>query len=207
MLNIIIADDHPLIREGFKRILQNEIDIKVQSEASNGDELIELVRRKRPDVVILDLTMPGRHGLDVVKELKMQYSSMPVIVVSMHPVDRFAVRAIRLGASAYLTKESAPQELVKAIRKVVGGQRYITPTVGAQLANLIGDPDKATPHETLSTREWQVLCLIASGRSTHDVSKELCIGVNTVNTYRARVLEKLNLKSNVDLGVCPDNRF
>ncbi len=199
MLNIIIADDHPLIREGFKRILHEEPDLHVQGEASSGDELFQLVRGHRPDMVILDLTMPGKHGLDIIKELKLEFPSLPVLIVSMHPEDRFAVRAIRLGASAYLTKDSAPYELVKAIRKVIGGERYITPSVGAQLARAVGGSGKQSAHESLSNREMQVLCLLASGKSTNEIAKDLCISINTVNTYRTRILEKLNLKSNVDL--------
>jgi len=201
MLNVIIADDHPLIREGFRRILESEIDLKVVSEASNGEELLRLVRNNVPGLVIMDLSMPGRHGLDVLQELKLEFPGLPLVIVSMHPEERFAVRAIRLGASAYLTKESAPQELVKAVRIVMGGQKYITSKVGSQLANAIGDSNARLLHESLSNRELQVLCLLASGRSTRDISKELYISANTVHTYRARILEKLSLKSNVDLSL------
>ncbi len=199
MIRVIIADDHPLVREGLKRILQPEQDIQVQYEASNGDQLLELVREHGPDLVVLDLTMPGKNGLDVLKELRVLSPKLPVVVLSMHPEARFAVRAIRSGASAYITKENTLQELAKAIRAAVSGNRYITPAVGAQLARVVGNEGGKAPHDSLSDREYQVFCLLAAGKSVAHVADELFLSTNTVNTYRSRIFEKLGAKSNVEL--------
>jgi len=200
-MRIVIADDHPLVREGIKRILQTERDIQIEYEASNGTDLLSFVRGHNPDLVILDLTMPGKSGLDVLKELRALSPKLPIVVLSMHPEDRFAVRAIRSGASAYITKENALKELATAIRTVISGNRYITPAVGAQLARVVGTRGGKAPHESLSDREFQVFLLLAAGKSVAQISQELYLSVNTVNTYRTRILEKIGVKSNVELAL------
>ena len=198
-IKILIADDHPLIREGLQKILKEESDMEVRYEARNTQELLELVQHHNLDVVVMDISMPGRSGLDALRELKQHAPKLPVLVLSMHPEERFAVRAIKLGAAGYLTKETAPQELVKAIRKVVLGGKYITPQVAEKLAIEVGAPAEKAPHEILSEREYQLLRLIASGKSIKKIAKELCLSVNTVYSYRINLLEKMNMKSDIEL--------
>lgn len=200
MINVIVADDHPLVREGLKKVVEKgTIDIKIMHEASNGHELLEALKEKRPDIIILDIAMPGRSGLDILKDIKGRYAHIPVLILSMHPEDRFAIRALKSGAAGYLTKSSISDELVKAIRRVVNGKRYISASVAEKLAQQVDMNSKESLHETLSDREYQVLCMIASGKKVGDIAKELSLSTQTVHTYRARVKEKMNLKSNVEL--------
>src|SRR6266849_5609089 len=165
MIKILIADDHPLVREGLKKILKDESDMEVQFEARNSQEVLEFIEGHDLDAVVMDISMPGKSGLDALKEIRQRFPKLPILFLSMHPEDRFAVRAIRLGAAGYLTKESAPRELVKAIRKVVRGGKYITQTVAEKLALEVEAAPEKPIHETLSDREFQILCLIASGKS------------------------------------------
>ncbi|HSP06032.1 MAG TPA: response regulator transcription factor [Acidobacteriota bacterium] len=199
MLRILIGDDHALIREGLKKILKAAQDIAVVSEAQNAREVIEEVKKQELDVVILDISLPGKSGLELLKDLKQDYPRLPVLILSMHPEDRFAVRALKAGAAGYVTKESAVEELVKAIRKVVQGRKYVSPALAEKLAfDLETDTGKA-PHENLSDREYQVLCLIAVGKSVREIAGELFLSISTVNTYRARILEKMNMKTDAEL--------
>ncbi len=199
MIRILIADDHPLVREGLKKILKEESDMDVRCEASNSQEVLQHLEQHSLDAVVMDISMPGKSGLDILKDIRQRFPKLPILFLSMHPADRFAVRALRLGAAGYLTKESAPRELVRAIRKVVQGGKYITKKVAEELALDVEAPREKPPHETLSDREFEILRLIASGKSVKDISEELSLSRHTVNTYRARVLEKMNMKSNVDL--------
>ncbi|MDI6765382.1 MAG: response regulator transcription factor [Bacteroidota bacterium] len=199
MIKILIADDHPLIREGLKKTLKEETDMKVVCEAKNGSEVLDLINKNKVDVIVMDLSMPGLSGLETMKELKKQSSDLPVLILSMHPEERFAIRALKAGASGYLTKDNAPQGLAEAIRKVVRGGRYITPSLAEKLSFEIETNCKKQPHELLSDREFQIFCLIASGKSIKEISDMLFLSINTVNTYRVRILEKMNMKTNIEI--------
>jgi two-component system, NarL family, invasion response regulator UvrY len=202
MINILLADDHPYLRRGLIQILVDEFPGAVIGEASNVTELLEQAQKQRWDVVVLDLTMPGRGGLEGLHELKRLCPSLPVLVLSMHPEDQFAVRVLRAGGAGYLTKESAPQELVHAIKTIWKGGKYITPNTAELLAaHLHQHGDSEQPlHNTLSDREHQVFRLIAAGRTITDISDQLSLSVKTISTYRSRILTKLNLKTNADLA-------
>lgn len=202
MIRVMIADDHPLVREGLNKVLtKGTIDIAVVGEASNASELLNMLSKQRPDIVILDIAMPGRSGMDVLKDIKKLYPQLPVLMLSMHPEERFAVRALKAGASGYMTKTSISDDLVSAIRVIVQQKkRYISPEVGEQLAQQIDSNNKNTPHEMLSDREYEVLCMIASGKKVSTIAKELSLSVQTIHTYRARLKEKMNMKSNVELA-------
>ena len=199
MIRALIADDHAVVRQGLIQILGNIPEITVAGEAINGQEVLDKVRAEAWDVVILDISMPDRSGLDILKQLKAERPKLPVLVLSMHSEDQYAVRALKAGASGYLTKDSAPDELVKAIRKVVSGGRYVGSCLAERLAFEIGADSSKLPHETLSDREFQVLRLIASGKSVTEIATELSLSSKTVSTYRVRLLQKMNLKTNAEL--------
>jgi DNA-binding NarL/FixJ family response regulator len=202
MINILLADDHPYLRRGLIQILIDEFPGAVIGEASNVPELLEQAQKQRWDVVVLDLTMPGRGGLEGLHELKRLCPSLPVLVLSMHPEDQFAVRVLRAGGAGYLTKESAPQELVHAIKTIWKRGKYITPNTAELLAAQLhqhGDSEQPL-HNSLSDREHQVFSLIAAGRTITDISDQLSLSVKTISTYRSRILTKLNLKTNADLA-------
>jgi len=199
MINILIADDHPVVLEGLKQIVAETPDIAIKGEAKNGQEVLEQVRTRQWDVVVLDITMPGIHGLDLLKRLKAQRPRVSVLVLSVHPEDEYAVRLLRAGASGYLNKRSVSNELVEAIRKVAHGGKYVSPALAEKLAfELDVDYDKP-PHERLSDREFQVFCLIASGKTVTEIADELSLSAKTVSTYRSRVLEKMNMQRNAEL--------
>ncbi len=202
MINILLADDHPYLRRGLSQILTDEFPGVVIGEASNVPELLEQAQKHRWDVVVLDLTMPGRGGLEGLHELKRLLPHLPVLVLSVHPEDQFAVRVLRAGGAGYLTKESAPQELVHAIKVILRGGKYITPKAAELLASHLqqhGDHDQPL-HSLLSDREDQVFRLIAGGSTITEIADQLSLSIKTVSTYRARILEKLNLKTNADLA-------
>ncbi len=199
MIKILIADDHPVVRQGLKQVLADESDMKVSGEAANANELLQKVRRESWDIVLLDITMPGRGGLEVLKDLRRERGKLPVLVLSMHPEDQFGVRVLKAGAAGYMTKYSAPEELVKAIRKVCAGGKYISPLLAEQLAARLDADEPRPPHEFLSDREYQVMCLIASGKKVGAIAKDLSLSVKTISTYRLRVLEKMLLKTNAEL--------
>ena len=199
MIRIFIADDHALIREGFKKILNMEKDIKVVGEGINAFETINYIEKNDFNVLILDINLPDKNGLDVLKEVKIIKPELYVLILSMHPEDRFAIRAIKAGASGYITKESAPDELVKAIRKVNGGGRYISAHLAEKLVFDMQSKSDKPVYEVLSDREFQVLRLIASGKTMGEISLELNLAVTTISTYRSRILEKLNLRTNAEL--------
>ena len=198
MIKILVADDHPIVRRGLKEILAEESDMQVGGEAATAEEVFRKVRAEPWDVVLLDITMPGG-GLDVLKELRRLYPKLSVLVLSMHPEDQFGLRVLKLGAAGYMTKESAPEELVKAIRKVCQGGKYVSSSLAEKLAFHLEDDRLKPPHEALSDREYQVMCLIASGKRVSDIAQELSLSVKTVSTYRARILEKMKLKNNAEL--------
>ncbi|OHD70946.1 MAG: DNA-binding response regulator [Spirochaetes bacterium RBG_16_49_21] len=199
MKKIIIADDHEIVRAGLKQIIAGDSDMVVAGEATNGQELLEMVRKKKYDVVLLDIKMPGRSGLEILKQLKLEQPSLPVLVLSMHPEEQYAVRTIKAGASGYITKETAPEKLKEAIHKVCRGGKYISPTLAEKLADSIADSRNNPLHEYLTDREFQVLCMIASGKRITDIARELFLSVKTISTYRQRILEKMHLKNNAEL--------
>jgi len=199
MLKILIADDHPIVRKGLKQILSEESDMGVVGEAQNSQEVLELVQKQDWDIVILDITMPGRGGIDVLKELKHERPKLPVLMLSVHPEDQYAVRALKAHASGYMTKDSAPEELVKAIRKILRGGKYISSTLAEKLAFDLETETEKPLHETLSDREHQVLLMIASGKTVSKIAEELSLSVKTIDTYRARILEKKKMRTNAEL--------
>jgi len=199
MIRIIIADDHALIRKGLIQIVSRHGDIQVVGEASNAGELMDAVQRIPCDLVVLDITMPGRSGLDVLADLKYCRRDLPVLILSMHAEDQFAVRVLRAGAAGYLSKDTAPEELVRAIRLVHSGSRYISPTLAQELATGLLVGGSRPLHETLSDREHEVMRLLAQGRTVSQIAEDLSLSVKTVSTYRARVLEKLSLPNTAAL--------
>jgi DNA-binding NarL/FixJ family response regulator len=199
MIRVCVVDDHALVREGLKRIIAENPGMAVTSEAGDGHEALKVINDQPCDVVLLDITMPNKSGLDVLKQLHAESPRLPVLVLSMHAEEQYAVRVLRAGAAGYLTKESAPAKLVQAIRKVVRGGKYVSPTLAERLVyDLDSDSSKAA-HEILSDREYQVLCMIASGRTVTMIAVELGLSVKTISTYRVRILEKLNMKNNAEL--------
>ncbi len=199
MIRVLIADDHPVVRRGLRRILEDEVDMEVAGEAQNSQEALDLVSKKKCDVLVLDIEMPGRSGLDVLKDMKMRQPKLPVLVLSIHPEEQFAVRVLRAGAAGYLSKESAPEELVKAIRTVYGGGKYISASVANKLASELDRGTGKALHETLSDREFEVLEMIASGKAVSQIARELSFSVKTISTYRARILAKMGMKTNAEL--------
>lgn len=199
MINILIADDHPVVRKGMKQIIEEATDMKITDEASNGAEVLSKISKDDFDIILLDITMPGRSGLEILKEARKIKPKIPIIVLSIHPEQQYAIRALKAGASGYLTKSSAPEELVTAVRIVSEGRKYISPSLAELLASdLIADKEKL-PHETLSNREYQIMCLLCSGKRLTDISEELCLSVKTISTYRTRILKKMNMKTNAEL--------
>jgi DNA-binding NarL/FixJ family response regulator len=198
MLKILIADDHPVFRRGLKQIIAETTDIVVADEAADGLEVLNKVKVGDFDVVLLDISMPGKTGIDVLAQLKYERPKLPVLMLSMHPEEQYAVRALRAGASGYLTKESAPDELVGAIRKVSAGGKYVSASLAERLASLLQKAEQL-PHDILSHREYQVMCLMASGKTVSEIAKELLLSVKTISTYRSRILEKMKMKNNAEL--------
>jgi DNA-binding NarL/FixJ family response regulator len=199
MIKILIADDHAILRRGLKEILMRELDAVTWGEAENGEQVIEQIQSRDWDLLILDITMPGRGGLDVLKNLKALRPRLPVLVLSMHPEDQYGKRVLKAGASGYMNKESAPEELMKAVRKLLGGGRYVSPALAETLASDLSQDTGRPAHETLSDREFEVLCKIASGKTVGQIAEELHLSVTTVSTYRARIIEKMNMSTTAEL--------
>jgi two-component system invasion response regulator UvrY len=199
MIKILIADDHPIVRKGLKQILAETPNIIVAGEANNGAEVLTKVLKNEYDMVLLDISMPGRDGIDTLKELKDLKPNLPVLVLSIHPEDQYAVRVLRAGAYGYLTKESAAEELISAIRTVSLGRKYISPSVAEKLVFNLNNNAPKQPHEKLSDREYQVMDLIASGKTVKEISEDLSLSVKTISTYRARILEKMKMKNIAEL--------
>jgi DNA-binding NarL/FixJ family response regulator len=198
-IKILIADDHAIVREGLKQIVAEEKDIQVAGEAENAEQMMELLEKEKWSLIILDINMPGKSGLEALKDIKQLYPALPVLILSMFSEDQYGIRALKAGASGYLKKVSAPTELVSAIRKIVSGGKYINPSLAEKLADKFGETQKKSLHENLSDREYQIMCNIALGKSAEEIAQELSISINTVYTYRNRILEKMSLKSNVEL--------
>jgi DNA-binding NarL/FixJ family response regulator len=198
MIKVIIVDDHPVVRRGLKQIIEDEPDMQVAGEAKNAGECFSLVRKTDCTLVLLDITLPDRSGFDVLKQLKYEHPKLPVLMLSVHSEDQYGLRFIKAGASGYLMKEGAPEELVKAIRKVNAGSKYVSASLAEKLISRLGVFD-SPPHENLSDREFQILCLIAGGKSLKGIADELCISGKTVSTYRTRILEKMKMSTNADL--------
>jgi two-component system invasion response regulator UvrY len=199
IIKVFIADDHAIVREGLKQILAETRDIVVAGEAENGLDAIKLFRKSECQVMLLDISMPDRSGIEVLKQIKKEKPELAVLMLSMHREDQYAIRSLKAGASGYLTKQSAPKELVTAIRQVATGLKYISPALAQELANHVGDDHEAPLHDTLSDREYQTLTMIASGKTVGVIAKELSLSVKTVSEYRARLLVKMKLKNSAEL--------
>ncbi len=199
MIRILIADDHPVVRQGLKQTIAELPDAVTVDEATDGMEALNMARMGNYDVAILDIAMPGKNGIDVLEEIKYEKPNLPVLMLTMYPEEQLAVRALKIGASGYLTKASAPDELVSAIQKVLSGGKYVSSSLAEHLASLLHQTEQQ-PHETLSNREYQVMCLIASGKTTAEIAKELFLSIKTISTYRSRILEKMGMKNNVELA-------
>jgi len=199
MLKVLISDDHTLVRKGLRHILLDTKDVGVVDEARDGKETISKVCAHDYDVVLLDISLPGRSGIDVLKQLKALKPKLPVLILSMHPEEQYAVRSLKAGASGYLTKESAPDELLEAVQRLAKGGKFITPSLAEKLASEVGGKSENMPHETLSDREYQVMCMIASGKTVKEISVDLDLSAKTISTHRARILEKMGMKNNANL--------
>jgi len=198
-IKVFIADDHAIVREGLKQILAETRDIVVAGEAENGLDAIKLFRKSGCQVMLLDISLPDRNGIDVLKQIKKDKPELAVLMLSMHREDQYAIRSLKAGAAGYLTKQSAPRELVNAIRQVAAGQKYVSPALAQELANQVGDDHAQPLHETLSDREYQTLTMIASGKTVGAIAQELSLSVKTVSEYRARLLVKMKLKNSAEL--------
>ena len=199
-LRVLIADDHFIVREGLKQIIKTIPDLILAGEADNGEKVLEIVERENIDLVLLDIHMPGKSGLDVLKELRQKRPKLPVLVISVYEEDLYAIRALKAGASGYLTKASAPDELALAIDKAKSGGRYVSQELAEKLALNLGFDDGKLAHEKLSKREIEVFTLIANGRSLTEIATELNLSIATISTHRAHVLEKMNLGNNVEIA-------
>ena len=198
-IRVLIADDHAIVRQGLRQILSDTPDLTVSGEAENGVQAVQMVRAGEWDVVLMDVSMPDRNGIDALKLIKKEYPRLPVLILSMYPEEQYAIRALKAGAAGYLTKQSAPELLVTAIRQVASGKKYVSPSLAEELANAIGDDSERPPHEKLSDREYQTLCMIASGKTPTEIAEALNLSVKTVSVYRTRLLEKMNLRNNAEL--------
>ena len=199
MTRILVVDDHAIVRQGLKQILADTPDLVVAGEASTGQEALEKVRTGQWDVVILNISLPDRSGVTVLEQLKTQYPDLPVLMLSMHAEEQYAVRVMKAGAAGYLPKESAPDQLVSAIHKVARGGKYVSPTLMEKFVSDLGTDPKKPRHEILSAREFQVLCMIAGGKSLTEIAEDLGVSVKTISTHRTRMLKKMGLKTNADL--------
>jgi two-component system invasion response regulator UvrY len=198
MIRVIIVDDHPVVRRGLRQIIAAEQDMQVVGEAENAKEGIRVIREVACDAVILDITLPDASGLDVLGQLKSVHPTLPVLIMSIHEEEQYALRVLKTGASGYLMKNSIPEELIKAIRKIISGGKYISLSLAERLASELASPE--TPlHEKLSDREFQIICMIASGKSLKEIGDALCISGKTVSSYRSRILEKMCMSTNADL--------
>jgi DNA-binding NarL/FixJ family response regulator len=199
MIRVLIADDHAILRRGLREILMRELEGAVCGEAKDSIEVMVRIQQSEWDLAILDITMPGRSGLDVLNDLKVARPKMPVLVLSMHAEDQYAKRVLRAGAAGYMNKESAPEELIKAVRKVLAGGRYVSAALAENLVSDLSEDSKRPIHESLSNREFEVLRMFASGKTVGQIAEELRLGVTTVSTYRARILEKMHMLTTAEL--------
>ena len=200
MINIVLVDDHELVREGLKKILARHPDMNVVGEASDSIGLFEQLSRTNPGVLILDITLPGKSGLEILEELTLRFPKVRTLVLTMHPEERFALRVLKAGASGYVTKDRAASQIVDAIRKIAGGGKYVSELLVEEMVSKVKDNPAKLPHEILSDREYDVFYRLASGKSTKQIAKELALSINTVATYKCRVCEKMKMKSQVALA-------
>jgi two-component system invasion response regulator UvrY len=199
MIHVIIADDHPVVRQGLTRILAEETDMVLAAEAATGQELLEKLGKTQCDVVLLDISMPGRGGLETLADLRRHYPKIPVLVLSVYPEDQFGLRVLKSGAAGYMNKEAACDQLVNAIRKVCSGGKYVSANLAEKMAGDLAADSQVPLHETLSRREYQVMSLIASGKTVSEIARELYLSQKTISTHRARILEKMHMKTNAQL--------
>ena len=198
MINILVVDDHALIRKGLKMLLEESPDFQIKGEASTGIQAVKMMREQHFDLVLLDMSLPDQHGMDVLKQLKSEQSDIKIIVLSMYPEEQYGLRALKAGASGYINKQSASEKLVGAIKQVTSGKKYISETLAEQLlSNLVGD-SQDVPHQSLSNREFQTLCLMSSGNSLTEISEIMNLSPKTISVYRARMLEKMGFKNNAE---------
>ena len=199
MIRVLIADDHPVVRKGLRQLLSETADITVAGEAGNSGDVLNRLTDTPFDVVLLDISMPGRGGMDILRRIKAHKPDIPVLMLSVHPEEQYAVRAIKTGAAGYLTKDCAPEELIKAVRKVASGARYIRESVAERLAFDISSGVGQPVHAVLSDREFEVLRRIGSGKTVSEIAKQMSLSVKTISTYRVRILEKMNMETNAQL--------
>ncbi len=199
MIKILVADDHAVVREGLKQIISEVSDMIVADEVTNGLDAIKKASEKVYDIVLLDIAMPGKNGLDVLKTLKSKNPKLPVLMLSVHPEEQYAIRALRAGASGYLTKESAPEELIRAIRKISRGGKYLSASLAEKLVIELEDNEQRPCHKLLSDREYQVMCMFASGKTTKEIAEELSLSTQTVSTYKSRILHKMKMNTMADV--------
>jgi two-component system invasion response regulator UvrY len=199
MIKILIADDHAIVRQGLRQIVAETSDMVVADEASTGHEVLDKMRDNEYTMVVLDISMPGGDGLNILKQIRKEKPKIPVLVLSMHPEEQYAVRVLKAGAAGYLTKESAPDELITAIRKVSAGRKYVSSLLAEKLAFDLDSDGEKPLHEILSDREFQVMCMIASGKRVKEIGEELCLSIKTISTYRSRILEKMRMKNSAEL--------
>jgi DNA-binding NarL/FixJ family response regulator len=199
VIKVLVADDHAIVRRGLRQILAETADIMVGGEAATAQEVLRLVQSERWSAVILDISLPGGSGLDLLADLRKARPELPVLILTVHSEDQYAVRAIRAGAAGFLTKESAPDKLIEAVRKVATGGRYVSAELAETLASVLAGQNRGAPHERLSDREFEILKMLASGRTVSEVARDLKLSVKTVSTHRTRILKKMALKTNAEL--------
>lgn len=200
MIKVFVSDDHTIVRQGLKQIVADIDDIEVVGEAGSGRETLGLLSKQDCDIVLLDITMPDKSGIEILKDLKKLRPELKVLMLTMHPEEQYAIRALRAGAYGYLTKESAPDELVSAIRKVVSGSRYISEALAIKLADQLVTPAEEPLHQRLSDREFQIMLMIASGKKLNEIANTLFLAKTTISTYRHRVLQKMEMSSNAEIA-------
>lgn len=200
MIRVLIADDHFIVREGLKQVLSRYMDIEIGGEAQTCREVLKKVMEEAFDIVLLDVKMPDRLGLDIIKEIKEKKPDLPVLMLSAYPEEQYAMAALKSGAAGYLVKESLPKELIKAIREVSCGRRYISSSLAARMADYLQSEESVMLHEKLSSREYQVMCMIVSGKRVSEIAEELLLSVKTVSTHRTRALEKMGMGNNMEFA-------
>jgi len=199
MINILIADDHAIVRKGLKQILSETSDMSVAAEASSGEEALEKIAHNNFDMILLDISLPGKNGLDVLRQIKREKPKLPVVILSVYTEEQYAMSAFKAGASGYLTKESAPEELISALRKISRGGKYVTSSLAEKMALRISAIKERLPHDRLSEREYEVMCMIASGKTINQIAKKLSLSASAVSTYRSRILEKMEMSGTSDI--------
>lgn len=199
MIKLLIADDHPIVREGLKQIIRNAPDIIISGEANDGIEVLSKIKKENYDVILLDISMPRKNGIEILNEIRKEKMKYRILILSIHPEEQYAMRALKAGAYGYLTKDSVPNELISAIRKVSMGEKYISLSLAEKLVDNLRVGLGKIPHEVLSNREYQVMLLLASGKSMQEIAKELFLSIKTVSTYKTRILKKMKMKSTFEI--------